>query len=104
MRRAAWTGFAPGLLRAMHLRRPRGDERRAGCRRGRLVGTDSTPSLTSIAESRDGVEGVLTESLTITGQVLGSPNNMPPEQASASKGKVGRYSDVYSLGRSCIIC
>jgi hypothetical protein len=36
--------------------------------------------------------------LTVTGQVLGSPNFMPPEQATAKHGKVGRYSDVYALG------
>ncbi len=35
--------------------------------------------------------------LTLTGQVLGSPNFMPPEQA-GEKLKVGRYSDVYALG------
>jgi WD40 repeat protein len=36
--------------------------------------------------------------LTVTGQVLGSPNYMPPEQATARRGKVSRRSDVYSLG------
>jgi serine/threonine protein kinase len=36
--------------------------------------------------------------LTITGQVLGSPNFMPPEQAGAKSTKAGRYSDVYALG------
>ncbi len=36
--------------------------------------------------------------LTVTGQVLGSPNYMPPEQAVARRGKVSRRSDVYSLG------
>src|SRR5205807_2540273 len=33
-----------------------------------------------------------------TGQVLGSPNFMPPEQATSQRGKVGRQSDVYGLG------
>jgi WD40 repeat protein len=37
-------------------------------------------------------------SLTLTGQVLGSPNFMPPEQASSSRGKTGRHSDVYGVG------
>jgi eukaryotic-like serine/threonine-protein kinase len=37
-------------------------------------------------------------SLTMTGQLLGSPHFMPPEQADARRGKVGRPSDVYGLG------
>lgn len=37
-------------------------------------------------------------SLTLTGQVLGSPNFMPPEQAGTARGKIGRQSDVYGLG------
>ncbi len=37
--------------------------------------------------------------LTLTGQVLGSPNFMPPEQgAASSKRNIGPASDVYSLG------
>jgi WD40 repeat protein/predicted Ser/Thr protein kinase len=36
--------------------------------------------------------------LTLSGQVLGSPNYMPPEQAAAHRGRVGKRSDVYSLG------
>ncbi len=37
-------------------------------------------------------------SLMLSGQMVGSPNFMPPEQATAKHGKVGRYSDVYGLG------
>ena len=36
--------------------------------------------------------------LTFSGQVLGSPNFMSPEQAVARRGLVGKRSDVYSLG------
>jgi WD40 repeat protein/tRNA A-37 threonylcarbamoyl transferase component Bud32 len=37
-------------------------------------------------------------SLTMSGQVLGSPNFMPPEQAAGSGGRASRRSDVYGLG------
>jgi WD40 repeat protein/predicted Ser/Thr protein kinase len=36
--------------------------------------------------------------LTLSGQMLGSPNYMSPEQATAKRGAVGKRSDVYSLG------
>jgi WD40 repeat protein/predicted Ser/Thr protein kinase len=36
--------------------------------------------------------------LTLSGQVLGSPSYMPPEQAATKRGKLGRPSDVYALG------
>jgi WD40 repeat protein/serine/threonine protein kinase len=36
--------------------------------------------------------------LTLSGQLLGSPNYMSPEQAKAKRGTVGKRSDVYSLG------
>ncbi len=37
-------------------------------------------------------------SLTLSGEVVGSPGYLSPEQADAAKGPVGRTSDVYSLG------
>ncbi len=37
-------------------------------------------------------------SLTDTGQVLGSPNYLSPEQAGGRSGSIGRRSDIYSLG------
>jgi len=36
--------------------------------------------------------------LTLSGQVLGSPNFMSPEQAAGVRGKVSRRTDVYGLG------
>ncbi|MCI0538667.1 MAG: protein kinase [Verrucomicrobiales bacterium] len=48
-----------------------------------------------VANSELGTQNV---EVTLTGQILGSPNFMPPEQAGSGRGKVGRYSDVYSLG------
>jgi WD40 repeat protein/serine/threonine protein kinase len=36
--------------------------------------------------------------LTLSGQLLGSPNYVSPEQAAARRGTVGKRSDVYALG------
>jgi len=35
---------------------------------------------------------------TATGQILGTPSYMPPEQAQGDRQRIGRRSDVYSLG------
>ena len=60
-----------------------------------LIDAHDPPRITDfgLAKRLDGES-----SLTLTGQVLGSPNFMPPEQAGGKRGKVGRPSDVYALG------
>jgi serine/threonine protein kinase len=60
-----------------------------------LLGSDDRPRVTDfgLAKRFDSES-----SLTLSGQVLGSPSYLPPEQAGNNRGKVGRRSDVYSLG------
>ena len=60
-----------------------------------LVDASDQPRITDFGLARR-LDG--DSSLTATGQMLGSPNFMPPEQASSQRGKVGRQSDVYGLG------
>src|SRR5690348_837690 len=67
-----------------------------------LVDASDQPRITDFGlAKRFGADSQLLthdSSITMTGQMLGSPNFMPPEQASAQRGKVGRHSDVYGLG------
>jgi WD40 repeat protein/serine/threonine protein kinase len=60
-----------------------------------LIDASDQPRVTDFGLARR-LEG--DSELTVTGQVLGSPNYMPPEQAVGKRGKVSRRSDVYSLG------
>jgi len=60
-----------------------------------LIDANDQPRVTDFGLARR-LEG--DSELTVTGQVLGSPNYMPPEQAGGRRGKVSRRSDVYSLG------
>ncbi len=48
--------------------------------------------------------GLQTQDLTQTGQVLGSPSFIPPEQAAGQRDKIGASSDVYSLGAMLYHC
>jgi WD40 repeat protein len=60
-----------------------------------LIDSNDQPRITDFGLARK-LDGDST--LTLTGQVLGSPSYMPPEQAGATGRKVDRRSDVYSLG------
>src|SRR6185436_12583393 len=60
-----------------------------------LIDVNDQPRVTDFGLARR-LEG--DSELTVTGQVLGSPNYMSPEQATAKRGRVSRRSDVYSLG------
>src|SRR6266511_2519715 len=60
-----------------------------------LIDADDQPRVTDFGLARR-LEG--DSELTVTSQVLGSPNYMPPEQAVGRRGKVSRRSDVYSIG------
>lgn len=60
-----------------------------------LVDADGQPKVTDfgLAKISQGKED-----LTTTGQIMGTPNYMPPEQAAGAHDRVGPHSDVYSLG------
>jgi len=60
-----------------------------------LIDADDQPRVTDfgLAKRLRGDFGV-----TVTGQIVGSPNFMPPEQATGKRGVVGPASDVYGIG------
>jgi serine/threonine protein kinase/WD40 repeat protein len=64
---------------------------------GDLMGLTSPSGWQSLENDQSPRASTATD-LTITGQVLGSPNFMPPEQAAGDRQAVGPAADVYSLG------
>ncbi|MCW8141818.1 MAG: serine/threonine protein kinase, partial [Planctomycetota bacterium] len=59
-----------------------------------LVARDGTPLLADFGLAKDvGADGV-----TVTGEVMGTPAYMAPEQATADHARVDRRADVYALG------
>jgi tetratricopeptide (TPR) repeat protein/tRNA A-37 threonylcarbamoyl transferase component Bud32 len=59
-----------------------------------LIGADGRPRVSDFGLAKR-VEG--DSSLTTTGQILGTPSYMPPEQAQGQK-EIGPVADVYALG------
>jgi len=66
-----------------------------------LIDANDHPRITDFGLAKrlsNSEPGTQNPELTQTGQVLGSPSFIPPEQAAGQKGAVGPASDVYSLG------
>lgn len=60
-----------------------------------LIDPDSQPKVTDFGLAK---RTEIESNLTGTGQILGTPSYMPPEQASGRMDEVGPRSDVYSIG------
>ncbi len=60
-----------------------------------LLDEERTPYVTDFGLARDETTD---SSITVTGQILGTPSYLPPEQAEYQEELVGVRSDVYSLG------
>jgi WD40 repeat protein/tRNA A-37 threonylcarbamoyl transferase component Bud32 len=60
-----------------------------------LLGADGVPRITDFGLAKRS-EG--TSDLTATGQILGTPSYMSPEQAAGKTREIGPLTDVYSLG------
>ena len=60
-----------------------------------LIDENDQPRITDFGLAKQLKSG---SDLTLSGQVLGSPSFMPPEQATGKRTEVGAHSDIYSLG------
>lgn len=94
-RRAA--GFVKTIAEAIHYAHESGILHRDLKPSNVLMDSNQEPRVTDFGLARR-LDG--DSSLTLSGQVLGSPNYMPPEQAAGccNRGRVSRRSDVYGLG------
>jgi hypothetical protein len=98
-RRAA--GYLKTIAEAIHYAHERGILHRDLKPSNVLIDANDQPRVTDFGLARrleDSQLSTLNPQLTLTGQVLGSPNYIPPEQALGKRGKVSRQSDVYALG------
>jgi serine/threonine protein kinase len=88
-------GYLKSVAEAIHFAHEHGILHRDLKPSNVLVGSDDRPRVADFGLARRlGTDS----SLTLSGQMLGSPNYMPPEQAAGGGGKVGRPADIYGLG------
>ena len=92
-RRAA--RYTEGIARAIQYAHEKGTLHRDLKPCNVLIDSSDQPRITDfgLAKRRRGDFG-----LTVTGQILGSPNFMPPEQISGKSAETGPASDVYGIG------
>jgi eukaryotic-like serine/threonine-protein kinase len=87
--------YVKTIAEAIHFAHRRGILHRDLKPQNVLIDADDRPRITDFGLAKR----VETDSgLTRTGDVIGSPSYMPPEQASSRPDEVGPRSDVYSLG------
>jgi WD40 repeat protein/predicted Ser/Thr protein kinase len=92
-RRAA--AFLKTIAEAVHYAHERGILHRDLKPSNVLIDAQDQPHLVDFGLARR-LEG--SSELTVTGQVLGSPHYLPPEQAAGQRARVSRRTDVYALG------
>ncbi len=88
-------GYLKTLAEAVHYAHERGILHRDLKPSNVLIDEQDQPRIVDFGLARR-LEGA--SELTVTGQVLGSPHYLPPEQATAQRGRVSRRTDVYGLG------
>src|SRR5215468_12056975 len=88
-------GYLKTIAEAIHYAHGRGILHRDLKPSNVLIDADDQPRITDFGLARrlHGEFGV-----TVTGQVLGSPAFMPPEQTTGKRSHVGPPADVYGLG------
>lgn len=95
MRPAPAAAMVKTLAEAVHFAHQRGTLHRDLKPQNVLMGLDGQPHILDFGLARP-VEREA--GLTRTGDVMGSPSYMPPEQATGRIGEIGPASDVYALG------